>query len=108
MKMINKAIFVGRLTKDPEMRYTKNGKAVTSFSIAVSEKFKDQETTEFIDCVTWNKLAEICGEYLKKGALVYVEGKHKTERWETDKGEKRSKVVYTIFDMKMLGSKNGK
>jgi len=90
MSGVNKAIIIGRLGKDPDVRYTGSGTAVTSFSIATSEEWKDKATgekkekPEWHNIQTWNKLAEICGKYLSKGSQVYIEGKLQTRSWEKD------------------------
>src|SRR3989304_6481907 len=87
---INKVIIIGRLCKDPEMRYTTNGSAVANINLATSEQWKDkqtgdkQERTEWHNVVFFNRLAEIAGEYLKKGSKVYIEGSLKTEKYEKD------------------------
>ena len=110
--MINKCIFIGRLGKDPEIKYTPNGDAVCNFSIACSEKWKDKnsgewkEVTEWVNCVSWQRLAEICGEYLTKGSLVYIEGKQQTRSWEKD-GHTNYKTEINLREMKMLESKGG-
>lgn len=92
--MINRVTLVGYCGKDPEIRNTPGGKAVANFSIATSEKFKNakgeaQEHTEWHNIVAWGALADITGKYLKKGGLVYIEGKIKTRSWETTSGEKK-------------------
>jgi len=104
MVSINKVILAGRLTKDPELRYTNTGIPVTNLSIAINEKFKkgDEwvEETLFVDRITvWQRQAETAAEYLKKGRLVMIEGRLKKNQWETENGEKRSKleVVATKF-----------
>ena len=90
MAGINKVILVGNLGQDPEVRYTQDGTAVATFSIATSESWKDKTTgdkkerTEWHRIVAWRKLGEICGEYLSKGRQVYVEGKLQTRSWEKD------------------------
>ena len=90
MSGINKAILVGRLGRDPEVRYTSDGRAVTNFSIATSDEWKDKDTgekrerTEWHRIVAFGKLGEICGEYLSKGRQVYIEGKLQTRSWEKD------------------------
>ena len=109
--MVNKCHFVGRLTRDPETRYTQDGTCVASFSIAVSETWKDKggnkkEKTEFINCVAWRKLGEIIGQYLKKGSLVYVEGKYQSREYEAKDGTNKKVVEIVINDMKMLGGKS--
>lgn len=102
MAGVNKVILVGNLGRDPETRFTKDGKAVCDFSIAVTER-KGQDA-EWFNIVAWEKLAEICGEYLKKGSQVYVEGRQKTESWDKD-GVKQYKQTIVIHNMTMLGGK---
>jgi single-strand binding protein len=110
--MINKVILIGRLGKDPEVRYTQDGQMVTSFNLATDERWKDkngekQQKTEWHQIVVFGKLAEICGEYLVKGKLVFVEGKLTTKAWEDKNGVKRYTTSVQIHDMKMLDSKRG-
>ena len=108
--MINKAILVGRLGRDPEVRYTANGTAVANFTVATSERWKDknsgdmQERTEWHRIVAFGRLGEICGEYLAKGRQVYIEGRLQTRSWEQD-GVKRYTTEIVANEMKMLGSK---
>ena len=98
MPALNRVQLIGRLGKDPESRYTPTGKQVTTFSLAVSNRWKSKEETkeytEWINVEAWGRLGEVCNEYLKKGSLVYVEGRLKTDRYE-DKGETKyfTKVV---------------
>ncbi|OPY13001.1 MAG: Single-stranded DNA-binding protein [Syntrophus sp. PtaB.Bin001] len=108
--MINKAILVGRLGKDPEVRYTPDGAMVTSFSIATDEQWKDKtgekvQKTEWHNIVTFGKLAEICGNYLGKGLLVYIEGRIRTRSWDGKDGIKRYTTEIIATDMKMLSPK---
>jgi single-strand DNA-binding protein len=108
--MINKAILVGRLGKDPEVRYTPDGMMVTTFTLATDEQRKDKngervKTTEWHRIVTFGKLAEICGKYLTKGKLVFVEGRIRTQAWEDKDGNKRSTTEIIASDMRMLDSK---
>jgi single-strand DNA-binding protein len=111
--MINKAILVGNLGRDPEVRYTTSGMAVANFSIATSERWKDknsgemQERTEWHRIVAWGRLGEICGEYLSKGRQVYIEGRIQTRDWEDRDGNKRYTTEIVASEMKMLGSKEG-
>ena len=86
---MNKVILTGRLSKDPEVRYTQNGKAVASFDIAVDDGFGENKKTYFFPIVAWEKLAEICGNNLSKGRKVLVEGKLSTRTYETQDGQKR-------------------
>jgi len=105
--MVNKVILIGRLGKDPETRYTTGVDAVTNFSIATNETWTDKTTgekkekTEWVNIVAWRKLGEICGEYLKKGQLIYVEGKLQTRSWEKD-GVTRYMTEVNINNMQML------
>jgi single-strand DNA-binding protein len=107
MAGVNKCIFIGNLTRDPEVRYTKSSQAVASFSIACNETYKDkdgnkQENVEYVNVVAWGKLGEICGEYLEKGKQVYIEGKMKTDKYEKD-GIERYSTKIVASNMTMLG-----
>ncbi len=108
--MINKAILVGRLGKDPEVRYTPDGAMVTSFSLATDEQWKDKngekvQKTEWHRIVTFGKLAEICGNYLAKGKLIFIEGRIQTSSWDDKEGVKRYSTEIVASNMKMLDSK---
>lgn len=109
--MINKVILVGRLGKDPEIRSTPQGTSVVKFSLATDEKFTDragekQERTEWHNIVAWGKLAEICGQYLKKGKLVYLEGSIRTDSWDDkESGQKKYRTEIVANTMKMLDSR---
>lgn len=110
MASVNKVILVGNLGKDPEVRYMPNGEAVCNFSIATTENWKDksgvkQEKTEWHNIVMYRRLAEIAGEYLKKGRPVYIEGSLQTRKWEKD-GVTRYSTEIIANQMQMLGSKN--
>lgn len=106
--MINKVILVGRLGKDPEIRSTPQGTSVAKFTLATDEKFTDragekQERTEWHNIVAWGKLGEICGQYLKKGKLVYIEGSIRTDSWDDkESGQKKYRTEIVARDMKML------
>ena len=106
--MINKVILVGRLGKDPEIRSTPNGTSVAKFTVATDEKFTDragekQERTEWHNITAWGKLAEICGQYLKKGKLVYIEGSIRTDSWDDkESGQKKYRTEIVANTMKML------
>lgn len=109
---VNKVILVGRLGKDPETRYMTNGEAVTNATLATSENWKDksgekQEKTEWHNLVFYRRLAEIAGEYLKKGSQIYVEGKLQTRKWQTKEGQDRYTTEIIVNEMQMLGSKTG-
>ena len=109
MAGINKAILIGNLGKDPEVRYTPSGLAVANFNIATSERWKDKDTgdmkerTEWHRIVAFGKLGEICGEYLSKGKQFYIEGRIQTREWEDKDGNKRYTTEIVALDMKMLG-----
>ena len=109
--MINKVILVGRLGKDPEMRSTPGGQTVAKFTMATDEKFTDkngekQERTEWHNIVAWGKLAEICGQYLRKGKLIYIDGSIRTDSWDDkETGQKRYRTEIVANTMKMLDRK---
>lgn len=110
--MLNKQLIIGRLGAEPEMRYTNSGKAVVNMSIATSEKWKDkdenwQERTEWHKIVGFGKMAEVSNNHLKKGSLVYIEGKTQTDEWEDRDGNKRytKKVIMTAFPIFMESKK---
>ena len=108
---VNKAIIVGNLGKDPEMRYLPNGDAVCHITVATSEQWKDKQTGEKKEATEWHRivffrrLAEIAGEYLKKGSSVYVEGSLKTRKWQDKDGNERYTTEIVGNEMKMLGGK---
>ncbi len=113
MAGINKVILVGRLGKDPETKYMPSGDAVTSFSIATSENWKDKqsgekrEKTEWHNIVAFRRLGEICGEYLRKGSQVYIEGKLQTRKWQDKNGNDRYTTEIVANEMQMLGARPG-
>jgi len=107
-RSVNKVILIGNLGKDPELRYAPSGSAVTSFSLATSEQWKDQEgnpqeRTSWHNVVVWGKLAEIAAEYLKKGNKVYVEGRLQYRDYEGKDGNKRYVAEVVLNDLVMLG-----
>ena len=107
---INKAILVGRLGKDPEMKYTPSGTAVATFSIATNYSVKDSDgnftdKTDWHNIVVFGKRAEFAGEYLSKGRLVYIEGRIQTRSWEDQNGNKRYITEIVSSDVQLLGSK---
>ena len=110
MSGINKAMIIGRLGNEPEVRYTQDGKAVANFTVATSEDWKDKATgdkkekTEWHRCVAFGRLGEICGEYLHKGKQVYIEGRLQTRSWEKD-GVTRYTTEIVANTMQMLGGK---
>lgn len=110
MSSLNKVILIGRLGKEPETRYMTNGEAVTNVSLATSETWKDkngekQEKTEWHNLTFYKKLAEIAGQYLKKGSLIYVEGKLQTRKWQDKEGNDRYTTEIICNELKMLGEK---
>lgn len=107
---LNKVLLIGNLGADPEMRYTPNGKAVTTFRIAVNRTWRDsngaqQDDTQWVRIVTWEKLAEICNRYLTKGRQVYIEGRLQTRSWEGQDGVRRYMTEVVAQDMIMLGGR---
>ncbi len=112
MASVNKVILIGNLGRDPETRYMSNGDAVTNIALATTEVWKDksgekQEKTEWHRVTFYRKLAEIAGEYLKKGRPVYVEGRLETRKWTDKNGVDRYTTEIIATDMKMLGSRSG-
>ncbi|MBI3671091.1 MAG: single-stranded DNA-binding protein [Acidobacteria bacterium] len=107
---VNKVILVGRLGRDPETRYTSSGQAVCNFSIATDESFKDrngerQKRTEWHRIAMWGKLAEIGQQYLKKGTLVYIEGRIQSRQWDDKEGQKRTSYDIVANVMRMLSTR---
>ena len=112
MASVNKVILVGNLGKDPDSRYLPDGGAVCNFSVATTDKWKDksgeqQERTEWHRVATFATLAEICGEYLKKGSQVYIEGRLQTRKWTDKEGKDRYTTEIVADRMQMLGSRAG-
>ncbi|RRR74536.1 MAG: single-stranded DNA-binding protein [Candidatus Viridilinea halotolerans] len=111
---LNKVMLIGRLGVDPEMRYTPTGSAVTTFRMAVGRQWRDsngenREETEWFSVVSWNKLAEICNQYLTKGTRVYIEGRLQTRSWEDQQtGQTRYKTEVIASDMIILDSREGR
>ena len=111
-KGVNKVILVGNLGNDPEVRYMPNGNAVANLSLATSESWKDQqgqvqERTEWHRLTMYRRLAEIAGEYLKKGSQIYVEGKLQTRKWQDQQGQDRYTTEIIVDQMQMLGGRGG-
>lgn len=110
--MVNKAILIGNLGADPEVRYTQSGTQVTTFRMATTERRKGQdgqvqEITEWHRVVTWSRLAEICGQYLHKGSRVYIEGRIQTRKWQDQNGQDRYTTEIVAQEMKMLSPRGG-
>ena len=111
MSDVNLCIFIGRLGQDPDVRYQANGDAITSFSIAVGSQWKSksgekQESTEWVSCTAFGKLAGICGEYLKKGSQVFISGRMKTDKYQAKDGTDRYSTKIIVNEMTMLGGKS--
>lgn len=109
---VNKVILLGHICQDPEVRYMPNGNAVANFSLATSENWKDQqgqpqERTEFHRLTMYRRLAEIAGEYLKKGSQIYVEGKLQTRKWQDQQGNDQYTTEVIVDNMQMLGGRQG-
>ena len=107
---VNKVILIGRLGADPELKYMPSGDPVANFNLATNESYRDkegnlQEKTEWHRIVAFRRLAEICGEYLKKGRQVYIEGRIQSRTWEDKNGVKRSTTEIVANAMQMLGKK---
>src|SRR5687767_14030847 len=107
---LNKVMIIGNLGKDPEMKYTQQGKPVTTFSVAVRRGWQDaagqtKEETEWFRVVAWDKLAETCNEYLRKGSKVYVEGRLKTREYQAQDGQNRQITEVVAFEMQILDSR---
>mgnify|MGYP000889193613 CR=1 FL=1 len=111
MASVNKVILIGNLGKDPEVRYMSDGRAVANITIATSEKWKDkttgekQERTEWHNVVFYSPLAEIAGQYLRKGSSVFVEGRLQTRKWQDKNGQDRYTTEIIANEMKMLGGR---
>lgn len=110
--MLNKVQIIGRVGKDPEVRYSTNGDAIANFTVATSERYKDKQTGEAVEKTEWHnvsafrRLGEIVGEYVRKGSLIYIEGKIQTRKYEKD-GVTHYATGIVASEMKMLGSKDG-
>jgi len=107
---VNKVILVGRLGRDPETRYTGSGQAVANFSVATDESYKDrngerQKRTEWHKIVVWGKQAEIAQQYLKKGSLVFIEGRIQSREWQDKEGQKRTSFEIVANNFRMLGGR---
>jgi single-strand DNA-binding protein len=112
MASLNKAMLIGNVGKDPEMRYTANGKAVTTFSVACNRTYTSpegdrKEETDWFDVVAWDKLAELCSQYLQKGRQAYIEGRLQTRSWEGQDGVKRYKTEVVANTVLFLGGGAG-
>ena len=111
MASVNKVILIGNLGRDPELRYTKDGKAVANFTVATNDRWRDregnnQERTEWHRIVVWDKQAENCAQYLQKGRSVYIEGRLQTREWEDKEGQKRQTTEIVAQQVTFLGSRD--
>lgn len=108
MSSLNRVILIGRVVAQPDLRYTQNGKAVANFRLAVDRRGRGdgENNADFIPIVAWERLAEICGEFLAKGKLVAIEGRLHTRTYETKDGQKRSAFDIVADDMRMLSGRN--
>ena len=110
---VNKVILIGNLGQDPEIKYMPSGSAVTNVSLATTERFKDKETGEQQERTEWHRvamfgrLAEIAGEYLRKGSQVYIEGRLRTRKWQDKQGQDRYSTEIIADEMQMLGGRGG-
>lgn len=104
--MLNHMILQGRLVRDPEMRTTQSGSSVVSFTVAWSEKYKENEKQLFLDCTAWSGTAELVDKYFAKGKEIAVEGKLYTEKWEDKEGNKRSSIKMNVERVHFCGSKS--
>ena len=111
MNDLNRTILIGRLTRDPELRHTQNGKAVASFSLANGRSYttngEKKEFTSFFDCIAWDKLGEIIAQYCTKGKMVAIEGRLQQRTWEDKDGKKRSTVEVVVENFQFLSPKAG-
>lgn len=103
---LNKVFLIGRLTRNPELRYTPSGQAVSTLGFAVNREYMTKEgkkeDTCYVNLVVWGKRAEVCAEYLKKGSLIFVEGRLQFRKWETQDNEKRSTIEVSVEDFQFL------
>lgn len=111
MGNLNKAMIIGRLGADPEVRYTQSNTAIANFNVATTEKYRDangevQENTEWHRIVAWGKLAEVCQKYAKKGSQIYVEGPIQTRQWEDKEGQKRYTTEIKALTIQLLDSRS--
>jgi single-strand DNA-binding protein len=105
---LNKAMIIGRLTRDPEMRSTPQGVNVTSFAVATNSRFGQKDQVEYHNIVAWRKLGEIANQYLKKGSQVYIEGRIQSRTWQGNDGQQKNRTEIVADNMIMLGSAGGR
>ena len=107
MANFNKVILMGNLTRDPEMRTSQGGTSVVKFGMAVNRKFKDQETTCFVDCTAFGRTGEVINQYMKRGRPIFVEGRLEFSSWQDKDGNKRSKLGVVVENFQFLGQGQG-
>jgi len=112
MANLNKVLLIGNLTRDVDMKYTSSGKAVANFGLAINRTYTDAngekvDDAYFVDIVAWDRLAEVCGDYLSKGKPVFIEGRLQYRSWEAENGGKKSKLEVVAQSIQFLGSKAG-
>ena len=109
MASLNKVMLIGNLTRDPELKYTQGGSPYAKFGLAINRKFKQQDEWKedvcFVDVTAWGTMAENCSKYLSKGSPVFIEGRLNFNSWQTDAGEKKSKLEVVANNIQFLGSK---
>lgn len=110
MASLNRVLMMGNLTRDPELRYIPSGSAITSFTVAMNRVYKLQsgekkEETSFVRVVVWGRMAEVCGEYLKKGSSVFVEGRLQSRSWDGPDGQKRSTIEVIATNVQFIGAR---
>ena len=106
--MLNKAIIMGRITRDPDLRYTGTGKPVCNFNVAVNDGYGDGKKTEFVNCVAWNKTAEFVNQYFAKGSMIIVDGRIATRIWDGNDGKKNYVTEVIAHSVEFGESKSGK
>lgn len=111
MANLNRVLLMGRLTRDPELRYTPSGASVAEFGLAVNRTYKDsngerKEQVTFVDITAWGRTGEVANEYLSKGRSVFIEGRLDFSQWETPQGEKRSKLKVVVENFQFLGGRD--
>lgn len=103
MANLNKCIFIGRATQAPELKTTTSGKSVCNFSVAINEKYGEKESTQFVNIVVWNKLAEVCAQYISKGKEVYIESKFTSRSYEDKDGNKKYISEFVALSVQFIG-----
>lgn len=107
MSGVNKCIFIGRATQNAELKTTTSGKSVCNFSIAINEKYGEKESTQFVNIVVWNKLAEVCAQYITKGKEVYIESKFTSRSYDDKDGNKKYMTEFVALTVQFIGGDSG-